>query len=224
MTTNMSSDTDGEDSEFDPTDVATWPSYDPLHNSTVHIQAPHIPASIMEDAKVSDMAVENRCFENYDGQIRFADKGVRPTSTQALIHVLGDDEDPLVVMQDMLNEHVDFTECDCENLELDEDVEKEAEQLIEDMPNEGEKQVFESLRDMREIIVERDGSGNPHDIHAVIAEFWSTYLGSEVSGQDVARMMALLKIARAIEGDGNRDNDLDGGNYMAIAASMWDDE
>lgn len=38
--------------------------------------------------------------------------------------------------------------------------------------------------------------GKPEDSFANIASFWSTYLDTDISREDVAVMMALLKIAR----------------------------
>lgn len=54
-----------------------------------------------------------------------------------------------------------------------------------------------------------------------VAEMWGAFLGREISGHDVACLMALLKIAR----QANRhkpDNLLDAAGYIGLAADMAD--
>lgn len=54
-----------------------------------------------------------------------------------------------------------------------------------------------------------------------IAEFWSVYKGVNFTADDVGIMMALLKFARIINGDGtNIDNYIDGANYIALAGEL----
>ena len=55
---------------------------------------------------------------------------------------------------------------------------------------------------------------------ARIARYWSAYLGIDVSGADVALMMALLKIARTQAGAHNPDNYVDQAAYGAIAGQI----
>lgn len=58
--------------------------------------------------------------------------------------------------------------------------------------------------------------GEPEDALALIASYWSVYTGLDLNAEDVAMMMALLKIARA-EGAYKRDNYIDAAGYVAIA-------
>jgi len=91
--------------------------------------------------------------------------------------------------------------------------------------NEGECHTIETLREVEQIIIERDGHGDPHEIHESIAQAWSWYLDEDVDGSDVAMLMVLLKFARAKDGnDANRDDTLDAVGYSAIAASLGDIE
>jgi hypothetical protein len=61
-----------------------------------------------------------------------------------------------------------------------------------------------------------------------IASFWNTYLRARgistcrlLEGFDVAQMMALLKMARSIEGDATHvDHFLDGAAYVALAGEL----
>ncbi|MBR5782885.1 MAG: hypothetical protein IKY33_01515 [Clostridia bacterium] len=62
--------------------------------------------------------------------------------------------------------------------------------------------------------------GTPEDNFAIIAGLWSVYLGTEVDAEDVALMMALLKIARCAAGTGKEDNYIDLAGYAACAAEI----
>ena len=62
--------------------------------------------------------------------------------------------------------------------------------------------------------------GTPEDNFAIIAAFWSTYLGYPVDSKDVALMMALLKIARSVTGKGSPDNYVDLAGYAACAGEI----
>lgn len=62
--------------------------------------------------------------------------------------------------------------------------------------------------------------GKPEDNFAIIAAFWSTYLGYPVDSKDVALMMALLKIARSVTGKGSPDNYVDLAGYAACAGEI----
>ena len=78
---------------------------------------------------------------------------------------------------------------------------------------------------------ERQGQyGSPEDSFAVIAAFWNTYIESrlnlscanaiELSSNDVAIMMALMKIARICNGVFKEDSYVDAIGYLAIAAEL----
>lgn len=62
--------------------------------------------------------------------------------------------------------------------------------------------------------------GKPEDNFAVIAEFWTTYIGNPISSEDVAIMMALLKIARIRSGSYKADSFVDGVGYLSLAAEI----
>ena len=62
--------------------------------------------------------------------------------------------------------------------------------------------------------------GKPEDNFAVIAEFWTTYTGHPISSEDVAVMMALLKIARIRSGNYKADSFVDGVGYLSLAAEI----
>lgn len=62
--------------------------------------------------------------------------------------------------------------------------------------------------------------GKPEDNFAVIAEFWTTYIGHPISSEDVAIMMALLKIARIRSGNYKTDSFIDGVGYLSLAAEI----
>ena len=53
-----------------------------------------------------------------------------------------------------------------------------------------------------------------------IAAYWSLYLGRPVSREDVAVMMALLKIARSQSGQKVTDHYVDGAGYLALAGEI----
>lgn len=62
--------------------------------------------------------------------------------------------------------------------------------------------------------------GKPEDNFAVIAKFWTTYTGHPISSEDVAVMMALLKIARIRSGNYKADSFIDGVGYLSLAAEI----
>lgn len=66
----------------------------------------------------------------------------------------------------------------------------------------------------------QDQYGQPEDCFSTIAALWSVWLGRTVTPQDVAVMMALLKIARMQHGAGHEDSFVDGAGYLALAADM----
>jgi len=64
--------------------------------------------------------------------------------------------------------------------------------------------------------------GSPEDSFGVIAAMWSTYLGAayDLTGKDVAAMLALLKIARIATGHGKEDNWVDLAGYAACGGEI----
>lgn len=62
--------------------------------------------------------------------------------------------------------------------------------------------------------------GKPEDNFAVIAEFWTTYIGHPISSEDVAIMMALLKIARIRSGNYKADSFIDGVGYLSLGGEI----
>ncbi len=62
--------------------------------------------------------------------------------------------------------------------------------------------------------------GAPEDNFAKIADLWSVYLSYAVTVDDVAMMMALLKIARASTGKFKADNYIDLAGYAACGMEI----
>lgn len=69
---------------------------------------------------------------------------------------------------------------------------------------------------------EREGEyGTPEDSFSTIARLWSAYCEDrDFSADDVACMMALLKIARIIHNPGHMDSWVDGCGYLACGAEI----
>lgn len=61
--------------------------------------------------------------------------------------------------------------------------------------------------------------GEPEDSFSIIALFWSIYLGHDIEPNQVASMMALMKIARSITTH-HPDNYVDAAAYMALAGEL----
>lgn len=70
---------------------------------------------------------------------------------------------------------------------------------------------------------------NPENSFRLIAEFWHTYLSAkcvaagvhvQLDPEDVAAMMALLKIARASANPEHIDSWIDGAGYMACGGEL----
>ena len=62
--------------------------------------------------------------------------------------------------------------------------------------------------------------GSPESNFALIADFWTRYLGVAVTPVDVAMMMALLKIARIKNGGGTGDSFVDLAGYAACGGEL----
>lgn len=63
--------------------------------------------------------------------------------------------------------------------------------------------------------------GSPEDNFQRIASMWNAYLGDrEITGKDVAAMMALLKIARIASGHAKADNWIDLAGYAACGGEL----
>lgn len=62
--------------------------------------------------------------------------------------------------------------------------------------------------------------GSPESNFALIADFWTMYLGVAVTPVDVAMMMALLKIARIKNGGGTGDSFVDLAGYAACGGEL----
>lgn len=65
-----------------------------------------------------------------------------------------------------------------------------------------------------------DQYGGPEQSFFLISEFWSAYLNMPISSQDVAIMMALLKIARLKTNKTHHDSMVDVAGYMACLAEL----
>lgn len=62
--------------------------------------------------------------------------------------------------------------------------------------------------------------GDKVENHRNIAALWSAYLGKEIDAEDVALMMALLKIARTQSGTFNPDDYVDLAGYAGCAGEI----
>ena len=62
--------------------------------------------------------------------------------------------------------------------------------------------------------------GSPEDNFNRIAKYWSTHLGMEITAEDVAVMMALLKIARIGTGTATDDSWIDLAGYAACGGEI----
>lgn len=63
--------------------------------------------------------------------------------------------------------------------------------------------------------------GTPEDSFSRIADMWSAYLGVEIRADDVACMMALLKLAREAHSH-KRDNLIDAAGHIGLAGDIAD--
>jgi hypothetical protein len=61
--------------------------------------------------------------------------------------------------------------------------------------------------------------GDPRTNHCRIADLWTTYLGNEITPQQVAICMALVKIARLMETE-TLDSFIDLAAYASIAGEI----
>ncbi len=62
--------------------------------------------------------------------------------------------------------------------------------------------------------------GDAVRVHQKIAAMWGAYLGTQFTTEQVAWMMALVKISRAACGAKNPDNPIDVAGYAGIAAEV----
>ena len=62
--------------------------------------------------------------------------------------------------------------------------------------------------------------GSPENNFSAIAAFWSVYKGIQFTANDVAMMMALLKIARIRTGTATDDSYVDLAGYAACGAEI----
>lgn len=62
--------------------------------------------------------------------------------------------------------------------------------------------------------------GSPEDSFGTIAKLWSVYLGYELTAEDVANMMALLKMGRIATGRHKNDSYVDAIGYLACAGEI----
>lgn len=79
-----------------------------------------------------------------------------------------------------------------------------------------------TLEKAKEIVCGRRENeyGSPEDNFKTIADFWSVYKGVEFTANDVAMMMALLKIARIRTGTATDDSYVDLAGYAACGSEI----
>jgi histidine ammonia-lyase len=71
------------------------------------------------------------------------------------------------------------------------------------------------------VCVQRENEyGSPEDNFKIIADLWAVYRGVEFTANDVAMMMALLKIARIKTGTASEDSFMDLAGYAACGAEI----
>lgn len=66
--------------------------------------------------------------------------------------------------------------------------------------------------------------GDAGDSFARIAQFWSIYLGRQITRHDVANMMVLFKASRLAHNPKHEDSLLDIAGYAALNVEMCDDQ
>lgn len=62
--------------------------------------------------------------------------------------------------------------------------------------------------------------GSPEDNFQIIADLWTAYKGAPFNSEDVAMMMALLKIARIKSGTATEDSFVDLAGYAACGGEI----
>lgn len=62
--------------------------------------------------------------------------------------------------------------------------------------------------------------GSPEDNFSQIAVFWTNYLHTPITSTDVANMMILLKMSRAMNDPSHEDNWIDIAGYAACAGEI----
>ncbi|HYF56552.1 MAG TPA: DUF6378 domain-containing protein [Salinarimonas sp.] len=65
--------------------------------------------------------------------------------------------------------------------------------------------------------------GDYRDQHQKCAALWSAYLGQPITAEDVALMLALMKVSRMRMGSYNRDHYDDAAAYIGIAGALAQD-
>lgn len=66
----------------------------------------------------------------------------------------------------------------------------------------------------------QEAYGTPEDNFTKIAGMWSAYLDTDITAEDVAAMMILLKTARVKSGHGSDDNWVDIAGYAACGGEI----
>jgi hypothetical protein len=62
--------------------------------------------------------------------------------------------------------------------------------------------------------------GDAKEMHQLIGDLWSSYLGVEVGAVDVAALMVLMKVARSKGPQKHSDNFVDICGYASLACEM----
>jgi len=74
------------------------------------------------------------------------------------------------------------------------------------------------LEEALAIVGNRDDThGEPVENHQRIAALWSAYLGTDITAEEVAGAMVLVKLARTQSGGYDRDHYVDVAGYAEIA-------
>lgn len=87
------------------------------------------------------------------------------------------------------------------------------------MENNTRRKVLEEA--VKCVCQDREGQyGSPENSFNEIAKLWTVWLGMKITPQDVAVMMAMLKIARIKTGRFKEDSYIDACGYLACAAEI----
>ena len=91
------------------------------------------------------------------------------------------------------------------------------------MSMEGEKMDREDVLEKAAELISGDRQatyGDAKEMHQLIGDLWSAYLGVEVGAVDVAALMVLMKVARSKGARKHADNWVDICGYAALACEM----
>ena len=125
-----------------------------------------------------------------------------------------------VIAKERKRDYIPFISTDEEDADMDEGISKVRGE--EKTPSASMMTRSETLDKAKACVCgQRENEyGSPEDNFTAIAGFWSVYKGVEFTANDVAMMMALLKIARIRTGTATDDSYVDLAGYAACGAEI----